>query len=553
MWAVLFIATNLFAVSKADMEAFMASGSSSGFGDAALDNSTSSGNSPSISGDLIDNSIDSTTYYIGGGDVFSVHVMELPSTTYSAVIDQNCDAVIPELGLIRIGKKNLGEAKAIIGQYVKSKLKKPYTVYVSLTRVKSAIVSITGAVTGPGTYQVQGTYRLLDVIRKANGDIMPSLSDYNYREVLCYNGKDSAMTYDLFQYLFKHDLSQNPYVYPGDNIVLDYSQRSVNIFGSIHINMNKDKNKDDEASQKKQMPIKKNESAKDFLSLLPLAPTADTGNIIIKKYSSDGSSHTISCSLGNSGNIILENQDMVVVSQQKNSIQGEAVIVSGEILSPGIYPIVKDKTTAEEILKMAGGVTASADIDRAVVIRHKKTVELKNAIVPQNIPLSLLKDLLPPSPAIQPGFMRPEVNNAINNSGATSDYAVILLNKSGSGIILEAADEICIPKKDMDVYVSGKVSNPGTYPYVKGKDRNYYVQQAGGFVRRADKMNVSVVTLYGNGSAFHINDKPEVIAGDIIVVPESQQYKKFNMVWSPALSYIITAISLSLTAYALTH
>ena len=513
-------------------------------------------NSPSISGALIDNSIDSTTYYIGGGDVFSVHVIELPSTTYSAVIDQNCDAVVPELGLIRIGKKNLGDAKAIIGQYVKSKLKKPYTVYVSLTRAKSAFVSVTGAVTGPGTYQVQGTYRLLDVIRKANGDIVPPLSDYNYREVLCYNGKDSATTYDLFQYLFKHDLSQNPYVYPGDNIVLNYSQRSVYIFGSIHIiNMDKDKNKDDEASQKKQMPIKNNESAKDFLSLMPLEPTADTGNIIIKKYSSDGSSRTINCSLGSSCDIILENQDMVVVSQQKNSIQGEAVIVSGEVSSPGIYPIVKDKSTAGEILKMAGGITPSADIDRAVVIRHKKTAELKNAIVPQNLPPSQQKGmgLLPQSPSVPPSFMRPEVNNANNNSGATNDYAVISLKDGGNDIVLEAADEICIPKKEIDVYVSGKVSNPGTYPYVKGKDRNYYVLQAGGFVRRADELNVSVVTLYGNGSAFHINDKPEVMAGDIIVVPESQQYKKFNMIWSPALSYIITAISLSMTAYALTH
>jgi len=138
MCAVLFIATNLFAVSKTDMATFMASGTSSTF-----QNSASSDNSPMLSGGgLIDNSIDSTTYYIGGGDVFSVHVMEMPSTTYVAVIDQNCDAVIPELGLIRIGKKNLGEAKAVIGQYVKSKLNKPYTVYVSLTQVKSAFVSI---------------------------------------------------------------------------------------------------------------------------------------------------------------------------------------------------------------------------------------------------------------------------------------------------------------------------------------------------------------------------------------------------------------------------
>jgi len=55
---------------------------------------------------LIDNSIDADSYIVGGGDVFSIHILELPSIEYSATVDQNCDVTIPDLGLIKVAGKH---------------------------------------------------------------------------------------------------------------------------------------------------------------------------------------------------------------------------------------------------------------------------------------------------------------------------------------------------------------------------------------------------------------------------------------------------------------
>jgi len=541
--AFAFFTSNLQAASNGNISALMSSKSSLDDGSFEKWSSTTNILPIANSTELIDNSIDSANYYIGGGDVFSVHIMELPSVEYTAVIDQNCDAVIPELGLIRIGKKNLGEAKAIIGHYIQSKVKKQYTVYVSLTKTKSAFVSITGAVSAPGTYQFKGTYRLLDVLRKANDNLLPSINDCNYRAVVCSHG-DSITSYDLFQYLFKHDLSQNPYVYPGDNIALEYSKLRVYVNGCIKSDVG------DVPSLVKQVPIKNDEPIKDFLSLLPFDESADSNNVIIKRHAADGSSRTFVFSLLHPDNSTLENQDMVIITKKKYFPHIETITLSGEVLSPGLYPIIKDKTTVKEILEISGGLTQYADINRAAVIRHRKSVELKNVLLinPSTLQSTQTQH---EQPIIPPNFIRPEVSASINNTGATNDFSVIPIKNDGKDMVLEFADEIFIPQKEYVVYVSGKVANPGAYLYVAGKERSYYIEQAGGYAGRADKGNVSVMTIYGGGGgmAYHVNDKSKVMAGDIVVIPESQQYKTFNMVWSPTLSYMLAAISLSITAY----
>ena len=550
--AIVCIAGNSIAASKADVAQFMAS--SGELNQKKYESIMDSKDSKeALSGignitELIDNSIDSTTYFIGGGDVFSIHIMELPSTEYSAVIDQNCDAAITELGLVRIGKKTLGEAKSAIQRYVKSRLKKEYTVYVSLTKVKTATVSVSGSVTAPGTYQVKGTSRLLDVLRKANENTLPVLSDCNYREVLCSRNGEPAVTYDLYQFIFKHDLSQNPYVYPGDNIALDYTQRSVYLNGSVTMNI------EDIPSLKKQVPIKNGESIKDFLAVLPLEAGADSDNIIINKHSPDGSSHTIIFSMNKPDATLLENKDVVIISEKKNYPHVETIMLTGEVISPGMYPIIKDKTTVEDILKLSGGVTDYSDMSRAVVIRHLKSYVLKNTMQPTKASTPALNtNLLQLQQVLPPNFIRPEITTALMNSAATMDFTIMPIKDHAKDIVLELADEINIPKKETTVYVSGKVSNPGVYTYVDGKTRDYYVKKAGGFVRRADTRNISVISIYGNGSAYQINDKSAVMAGDIILVPESVQYKTFGMVFSPTLSYVLSAISLFLTGYVVIH
>jgi polysaccharide biosynthesis/export protein len=475
---------------------------------------------------LIDNSIDPEGYIVGGGDVFSIHVLELPSIEYSATVDQNCDVTIPDLGLIKVGRKSLADAKSAIADFVKSKLKKQYEINVSLTRTKTAVITVTGAVSNPGTFQVEGTTRLLDVLRMANNFQLPSFYYFNFREVVCVN-KGVAKSFDLFRFLMINDLTQNPYVYPGDNIMLKISARNIYIAGAIK-------------NVSGMLPIKQNEPLNDLLSLLTLDASADSENIILSKSDEHGRAPSIVFSLKNPGPLTLSDHDIVVVSQKNNYPRIDTVKASGEISRPGFYPIVWKKTTAKNIIEQAGGVTQFGTLARAFIIRRGKIAGSENATTGQ---ISMVRN--------STNFVRPEVGSAISQMASSSDYAIFPVESDGQEPMLDPGDEIVVPKIETMVYVSGSVRIPGAYPFNAGKGPDYYVNKAGGYTTKSDRDNVFVMMRYADIS--QIKDNNKVQEGDIIVVPESTQYKYFSTIIYPIIMIVLTAISTTVTTYSIFH
>jgi polysaccharide export outer membrane protein len=482
---------------------------------------------------LLDNSIDQDKYYIGGGDVFAVHIVELPSVEYFVVIDQNCDGVISDLGVIRLGKKTLSQAKTILCDFIRSKMKKPYEVYVSLVRVKTAIITVSGAISHPGTFQMEGTNRLFDVILMSNNHILPPVSEFDYREVKCIQ-QDSSASYDLLKFLFLNDNSQNPYIYPGDNICINLSKRRVFISGSLrnlYLGF---------------LPVKTNETVKDFLSLFNFDCSADSTKILVTKYSPNNVARTIVFSLNNPENIKLDDRDAILVPPKSDYPQLQIVDVQGEINRPGNYPIQSQKTDAMTIIEQAGGPTDRGNLKRAFIIRRTKVNALERALVPPNN-----NQLSTPSIQRQTSpVVRSEIAAALANVTASKDYSIIPLKGNAKDIILEADDQLIIPKKENVVYVSGNVRMPGAYPFVEGNDFSYYIHQAGGLSSKGDKSNIFTMIQYGE--TYQIKESSTIEEGDVIVVPESQQYKFLTTVLLPIVSTVLTALQVVILVYSVT-
>ena len=477
-----------------------------------------------------DNSIDPQSYFIGGGDVFLVSAVELPSVRYTGTVNENCDVYIPDLGIIKIGRTTLAQAKKTIADFVGSKLRKRVEVYVSLVKTKTAVVTVSGSVSAPGTYRLSGTFRLLDAVKMANNEVLPSLTEFNYREIECRN-KDSLRYYDAFKFLFKNDLSQNPYVYPGDNISLAYAKTRVYLLGSI---------KNPIAGL---VPIKQDEPLAEFLSLFTFDASADSGHIIVQRSQGGTAGENTIYSLVRPEPFPLKDHDLVIVSEKENYPQVIAVSIKGEVRRPGVYPLVKDVTKAGDILDQAGGPTKTGNVDRAFVIRHKKilTEEMKQ----KNVSRSMM------SGALSDNSVRPEINAGFFHMNASGDFSIIRLSDYKNGLQLEADDEIVVPQKEYCVYVSGSVRHPGAYAFVAGKTRDYYIGQAGGYSSKADKTNTFVVAYYESVAQEKENGALE--EGDVIVVPDSQQYKFLSMVFIPILSMIAITISTILALYTSVH
>lgn len=471
------------------------------------------------------NSIDPDRYYIGGGDEFFVSVIGLPSINYSVAINPQGDLYVPELGLLKLGKIPLAEAQNKIADYVREKLKKHNEIYVQLNRVKTVSVTVVGAVENPGTYLLSGGSRVLDAIRAANKEATPSVNENNFREVLCKN-KDSIKTIDMFDFLLKNDVAGNPYLYPGDNISLSRATKKIYLNALTKSGTNG------------WVPIKENETLAGFLSYQQFDRSVDTSIIYFQSIEDSSHRSMKSIAWNDAGSMVLHDKDIITIPEKKNYSPVFLVSIGGEVARPGMYPIIRDSTDAREILAMAGGVTSLSDMDRAVIIRTRMAEQGQKNRSTEKM------DKIQESRAI-----RPEMMSGLEKMTIMSDYSVMRLKRFGTTIKLEENDRIFVPTKDMFVYISGNVKRPGAYEYVAGERMGFYISKAGGYTGKASKSNVFGMRYFEK--VCQQTDLSEILEGDIIVVPESQQGKALTTVILPVLSMVLSTIGTVVTIFVL--
>ena len=480
--------------------------------------------------DNTENSVDPQRYYIGGGDEFFISVIDIPSIKFTGSVNEHCDLFVPELGLKKLGKISLAIAQKEIGEFVQAKLRKTNEIYVSLSKIKTATVSINGAISNAGTYTFRGTSRVLDALKAANEDKLPSLNDRNFRKVSCTN-KDTTKIIDLFTYLLKNDISGNPYLYPGDNITIEFATQRVFI------------NAQSKAVVSGWVPIKELEKLSDFLSLFTFDKSMDTTTVLLETTLASGNRTLQSISWNDANSVFLHDRDIITLTQKKNYNPVDLIVINGEVSRPGMYPIIKDSTTFNDLLAMAGGITQFGALDRAVIARRSKIYDVINLNTQSTT--SATSQLSAISP------IRPEMYAGFSKMNSTQDYSIIQIKKYGPSVKLRPNDEIIIPRKDVFIYVSGNVKRPGACKFEAGISWSYYVHQCGGFTSKADRGNIFGVRYYGSIS--QMTDLSEISEGDIIVVPDSQEAKFLSTILLPVISTVATIVSLLLAAYTIYH
>lgn len=198
--------------------------------------------------------------------------------------------------------------------------------------------------------------------------------------------------------------------------------------------------------------------------------------------------------------------DDIRFNAMQPSFEGSGVLLSGEVMRPGLYSIRKGEKLSE-LLARSGGMTAYAYAYGTVFTRrsvkesqeegYKRTArELNNsllAIAARSNQASgdglagaagLIKTL---SQAEAPGRMVVEADPRVLEMRPDLDT------------ILEPGDSIFVPKRPNFVLALGDVNNPGALQFVAGKPANSYLREAGGLLSTADDDRVFLVL--PNGTA----------------------------------------------------
>lgn len=469
-----------------------------------------------MSTSTVDNAIDENAYYIGVGDRLHIFLVDMPSMNYPGVISQDFYFVEPTLGVIPIGGKvTLANAKRIIAEYLSRKMKgtAPNKIRILFAGAKTASITAFGSVSNPGTYSFSGTMRLWDVLRSTTSG---NMSDINFREVRLKNG-DSISYYDLLAFLYKGDFSQNPYIYPGDELYLIPAVDRIFIGGSGL-----------KAWTSGKLPIHKNERAKNFLSFFFLNEAADSEHILIQRTENGRDFQLITYNLKQNQDFLLKNYDAIMIPVKNDYSEVYVANVSGEVIRPGTYPISKGGTAVQTIIAMAGGYSSFADTARTVILRSGKSIP------PFNIE----------------GDVRPEIKSGLLMMSVSKDYQILRI-KDHPETILKNGDNLFIPRKENMVYISGSVKFPGGYAYQPNKKLDYYIGLAGGYTDLADRRNVAVVASCGN-FVYQIKSYDDYVEdGSVISIPVVREYKFFSLVILPAIGMIMSAASIAIGVISL--
>ena len=215
--------------------------------------------------------------------------------------------------------------------------------------------------------------------------------------------------------------------------------------------------------------------------------------------------------------------------------------IEGEVLFPGQYSISKKNERLSEIISRAGGLTAQAFAEGAILIRTTTLSDIDEIIKKKK-----LEAITKQSSDTIKGNMLSEKESSESKSNIVGInlYKILKNANSNSDLYLEDNDIIRIPKLLQTIQISGEVLYPVKVKYESGNGFKSYVNGAGGFSARSLKSRSYIV--YANGTAastkhfLFINFYPKVKPGSEIIVPVREERRKTSAI---EIASIATSVS----------
>ena len=206
----------------------------------------------------------------------------------------------------------------------------------------------------------------------------------------------------------------------------------------------------------------------------------------------------------------LQPYDAVSVRRSPVSVEPFRVRVEGEIAFEGFYTLEQKNQRLSDVVKAAGGVIPGAYVRGARLIRTMNEDELARRdelikMAKQSAAASAKDSLSLEQLATETTYLVGiHLDEALANPGCDED------------VELQDGDRLVIPRYNRTVKISGDVQKSNTVAFKDKKSYKYYIDQAGGYGKRARKSHTYI--LYQNGTIAKAS-KGDIEPGCEIVVP----------------------------------
>lgn len=213
---------------------------------------------------------------------------------------------------------------------------------------------------------------------------------------------------------------------------------------------------------------------------------------------------------------VLQPYDQVFVRRSPGYQTQQNVSIQGEVIFGGTYTLTSKAERLSDLVKKAGGVTNSAYVRGAKLIRVANDEEKKRM---QDVVKLMGREL---------------GENAIDSLGLQVDnqfsvgidLEAALANPGGNAdLVLREGDVLNIPEYVNTVKINGAVMMPNTVSYRKGEKVSYYLSQAGGYSQHAKKSKKFIIYMNGQVAKVKGSGKNQIEPGCEIIVPNKKQSK----------------------------
>lgn len=213
---------------------------------------------------------------------------------------------------------------------------------------------------------------------------------------------------------------------------------------------------------------------------------------------------------------VLQPYDQVFVRRSPGYQTQQNVSIQGEVIFGGTYTLTSKAERLSDLVKKAGGVTNSASVRGAKLIRVANDEEKKRM---QDVVRLMGREL---------------GENAIDSLGLQVDnqfsvgidLEAALANPGGDAdLVLREGDVLNIPEYVNTVKINGAVMMPNTVSYRKGEKVSYYLGQAGGYSQHAKKSKKFIIYMNGQVAKVKGNGSKQIEPGCEIIVPNKKQNK----------------------------
>lgn len=498
---------------------------------------------------ITDGPIDPAEYRLGPGDMLQLRIWTSSEPT-AIMVSMDQKLLIPRMGEFDAKNKTLADLsreieEQAIQSFAKRQAGSKNLTSLSLVQPRRVLATVRGEVESPGVYPLTSATRVLlavEMARKATTQnvmmadqerlranerqtreqekLRPyfgNVSDKNHSEryISVSHSDGTTDRVDLVRYVATRDPKYCPLLREGDIIYVPF-RRSVEgvvaIYGAIR-------------SPGMYEFVDGDSLVGMIANAYGSTPNADLSKVELTRMSLDGETFVTNvydlqnAQPGSSRDVILQRGDRIFVREKPDVRELSRVIVRGEVVRPGVYPISRTSTKLSEIITQAGGVTEFAHLTGAYISRPLQSEE--EGLTPNEEALRLRR--------LANLEVEDTSNFRVQTEVRTGDVKVDMhrLLKDGdrsADVTLRDGDVIVIPMAPNTIYVWGYVGRMGYLPYVEGATYRDYVAAAGGYAEGAVPEGTRIIK--AQTKQWMEPDETTIQPGDEIYVPKEGDFSE---------------------------